>query len=136
RAPALACAPLYARPQYRPMATQEIGDPGPNFRLSKNVVPRRYALCIALDLDTWRFTGTVEIALDVSAATDTITLHALELTLHEARLVDGAAARIVPHPNAEAVSLVFPRPLPPGGATLRIAFEGTIVEKLRGLYRS
>ena len=118
------------------MATQELTDPGPNFRLSRDVVPRRYALRIELDLATWRFTGTVEIALEVAAPIDTITLHALELTLHEARLADGAAARIIAHPNAEAVSFVFPQPLAPGAATVRIAFEGTILEKLRGLYRS
>jgi puromycin-sensitive aminopeptidase len=100
------------------------------------VRPRRYALRFDLDLEAWRFTGDVEIALEVAARTDTITLHALDLELHEARLVDGTAARVVVHPQAEAVALVFPAPLEPGTATLRITFAGAILEKLRGLYRS
>jgi puromycin-sensitive aminopeptidase len=118
------------------MATHEPSDPGPNFRLSKQVLPRRYALRMELDLETWRFRGTVEIALEIAAPTDTVTMHALDLDLHEARLTDGRSARIVVHPQAEAVSLLFPTPLAAGAATLRIAFAGTILEKLRGLYRS
>ena len=118
------------------MSTRELADPGPNFRLSKSVRPRRYALRLELDLEAWRFTGTVEIDLAVAASIDTVTLHALDLELRGARLADGRVAQIVAHPQAEAVSLVFPSPLVPGAATLRIAFAGTILEKLRGLYRS
>ncbi len=116
------------------MATHE--DPGANFRLSKDVLPRRYALRLELDLDTWRFTGSVAIALEVARATDVVTLHALDLELHEARLTDGRTARIVVHPAAEAVSLVFPSALEPGATTLHVTFAGVILEKLRGLYRS
>jgi puromycin-sensitive aminopeptidase len=121
------------------MATHEPrdpADPGANFRLSKQVMPRRYALRLELDLDVWRFTGTADIALEITGRTDVVTLHALDLELREARIVDGPAARIVVHPDAEAASLVFPSPLQPGQATLHLRFAGTILEKLRGLYRS
>ena len=118
------------------MATSEPRDPGPNFRLSKQVLPRRYALRIELDLEHWRFSGSVDIDIAVAAPTDTITLHALDLEIAEARLTTSAAARVVVHPDAEAVSLVFPRPLGAGEVTLHLTFTGTILEKLRGLYRS
>src|SRR5215813_5831378 len=118
------------------MATHDPRDPGANFRLSKQVLPRRYALRFELDLEAWRYTGTVEITLDVAARTDVVTLHALDLELSEARIADGPAARIVVHPEAEAASLIFASPLEPGPATLHVRFAGTILEKLRGLYRS
>jgi len=118
------------------MATHDPADPGANFRLSKQVLPRRYALRLELDLDAWRFDGIAEITLDVATSTDVITLHALDLEIAEARLADGAPARVVVHPEAEAASLIFPSPLAPGQATLHLRFAGTILEKLRGLYRS
>ncbi len=118
------------------MATHEPRDPGANFRLSKQVLPRRYALRMELDLEHWRFTGSVDIEVAIATPTDTVTLHALDLDVAEARLTTGPAAHVVVHPDAEAVSLVFPQPLATGAATLRLVFAGTILEKLRGLYRS
>ena len=118
------------------MATREPRDPGPNFRLSKHVMPRRYDLRLELDLERWRYAGTVDIDVAIGAPTDTLTLHALELEIAEARLTTGATARVVVHPQAEAVSLLFPEPLAAGAATLHLAFAGAILEKLRGLYRS
>jgi len=121
------------------MATHEPrdpADPGANFRLSKQVMPRRYALRLELDLDAWHFTGTADVALEITGRTDVVTLHALDLELREARIVDGPAARIVVHHEAEAASLIFSAPLEPGQSTLHLRFAGTILEKLRGLYRS
>ena len=123
------------------MTIRKLDDPGVNFRLSKQVLPRRYDLALLLDLDTWRATGTVEIALEVTAPVDVVTLHALDLTIATAIVSHGGSdrpqpAEVVVHPHAEAVSLVWPQPIPPGAATLTIDFSGEIVEKLRGLYRS
>lgn len=119
------------------MAISELSDPGPNFRLSRHVWPRRYALRMELDLEAWRFDGIVEITLDVRERTDTITLHALDLDIREARLgTGGAPARVTTHPQAEAATFVFDAPIAPGTAALHIVFAGVILEKLRGLYRS
>lgn len=125
------------------MTTNPPADPGVNFRLSREVWPRRYDLRLALDLDGWRQRGTVAIDLELRAATPVITLHALDLEVATAKLhrpggpSDSlAATAIVVHPKAEAVSLCFPAPVGPGAATLTLEFSGEIVEKLRGLYRS
>ena len=67
------------------MATEQLNDPGPNFRLSRQVWPRRYDLRLVLDLERWRHTGTVAITLDLREPTDTITLHALDLEITSAR---------------------------------------------------
>lgn len=116
-------------------------DPGVNFRLSRDVWPLRYELRLALDLEHWRHQGTAAIAIDIRTTTSIVTLHALDLDVTAARLEGPGpglpvAARIVVHPDAEAVSLCFPAPVGPLRATLHLAFTGTIVEKLRGLYRS
>ncbi len=118
-----------------------LADPGVNFRLSKDVLPVRYRLHLALDLEHWRNEGTVEITIDVRARTDTITLHALELTITDARVAcaggtASVASEVVLHPQAEAVSLRFATPIGPGPATLTLVFHGEILERLRGLYRS
>ena len=132
------------------MVTHEPTDPGPNFRLAKHVLPLRYALRLALDLDAWRSTGSVAITLDVRERTDTITLHALDLAIDGARLTPdpaaghpgaaagaaSAATRITVQPEAETVTLAFPAAVEPGIATLALEFRGVIVDKLRGLYRS
>ncbi len=110
-------------------------DPGVNFRLSREVWPTRYDVRLALDLDAWRHTGEVTIALDVRTPTDVVTLHALDLDVTSAR-IGAATATVVVHPLAEAVSLCFPSVVPAGPAELTIAFHGEILEKLRGLYRS
>ncbi|MEO6028244.1 MAG: M1 family aminopeptidase [Candidatus Binatia bacterium] len=110
-------------------------DPGVNFRLSREVWPTRYDIRLALDLDAWRHQGEVTIALDVRTPTDVLTLHALDLDVTSAR-IGGAAATVVVHPKAEAISLCFAAPIPAGRAELTLVFTGEIVEKLRGLYRS
>jgi puromycin-sensitive aminopeptidase len=123
------------------MTVLTAGDPGPNFRLSKRVLPIRYDLRLALDLEAWRQTGTVAITLEVRERTDTVTLHALDLTIASARLEapsepGAAATSIEAHAQAEVVTLRFPRPVEPGMATLTLEFGGEIAERLRGLYRS
>jgi len=124
------------------MTTAAPADPGVNFRLSKDVMPRRYELQLGLDLEQWRQRGWVTISLDVRAPVDQITLHAIDLDITSARLApagDGqqiAPHALVTHPLAEAVTLVFDAPLAIGSATLTMEFSGEIVDKLRGLYRS
>ncbi len=68
------------------MASTQPADPGVNFRLSRDVWPRRYDLRLALDLERWRQHGTVAIDLELRAATAAITLHALDLEITAARL--------------------------------------------------
>ena len=50
-----------------------------DFRLSKEVMPARYALRIDVDLDNWRFTATEQIEVRVQRPVTTIALHAVDL---------------------------------------------------------
>jgi puromycin-sensitive aminopeptidase len=110
-----------------------------DFRLSKDVTPTRYALRIEVDLENWRFRASELIDVMVYRPTAEVVLHAIDLDIGSAQAV---AARITQsatlqfNAEAETVGLRFPVPLPVGPARLEIAFNGEILERLRGFYRS
>ncbi len=109
------------------------------FRLPRNVLPRRYELLIAPDLDASRFGGEVLIALEITEATSTVVLHArdLDVALVELRQ-DGAPvpAAMAVEPEHERLVITAEQPLRPGGATLELQFDGGISHGLLGFYRS
>jgi puromycin-sensitive aminopeptidase len=109
------------------------------FRLPRTVLPRRYELLIAPDLDASQYSGEVLIALEVTEATDTIVLHArgLEVALVELKQ-DGApvAATLIAEPDTERLRITAAQPLRPGDATLELQFDGAISHGLLGFYRS
>lgn len=110
-----------------------------DFRLSKAVRPIRYRLHIDVDLDAWRFTGSEEIDVRVDRPAHTVALHAVDLDISAATAA--VAGRTIPaavtvNPEAETAVLEFPEPLPVGDLRLELSFSGTILERLRGFYRS
>ena len=111
-----------------------------DFRLAKRIRPLRYDLSIDVDLDAWRFQASEKIDLDVQEATDIVTLHAvdLEVSAAYAMLPHGVQLTAQPtlNPEAETLSLQFARPLPLGTLQLCLTFDGEILARLRGFYRS
>jgi puromycin-sensitive aminopeptidase len=110
-----------------------------DFRLSKDVLPVRYDLRIEVDLEQWRFDATAGIDITVRRPTAAVVLHAVELDIRSATaLVTGKkyAAAVRLNSEAETATLHFSEPLPAGRARLEIDFSGTILERLRGFYRS
>jgi puromycin-sensitive aminopeptidase len=110
-----------------------------DFRLSKDVMPSRYTLRVEADLETWQFQGTERIELTVQQPTASIVLHAVDLQITSAHVT--AAGRTQPaavsyNAEAETVTLQVSQPVPSGGAQLDVTFGGTILERLRGFYRS
>jgi aminopeptidase N len=104
-------------------------------RLPTNVAPSHYDITITPDLATEKFSGSVAIDVDVKAATDTITLHSVELDLHDALVSDQPATVTYDVPNDIAI-LKLAQPLAVGPAHVVIKFDGKIAQGLRGLYLS
>ncbi len=110
------------------------------YRLPRTVVPTRYEIRLEPDLTTASFTGEESITVVVDQPTAEIVLNAAELAVTEATLDDGRGDRlhgeIALDEAAERCRLTFPRRVEPGTWRLRLAFRGTLNDKLRGFYRS
>jgi len=110
-----------------------------DFRLSKDVMPARYDLRIEVDLEEWRFDAAEVVDVTVRRPTAEVILHAVDLDIRSAVAVTGGTTQTATvgfNAEAETVSLRFSAPLPAGPARLELAFSGTILERLRGFYRS
>ena len=110
-----------------------------DFRLSKNVMPVRCDLRIEADLDHWRFSGSERIEVRVKKPVTEIVLHAVDLDVTAATAVSAGEERratVTYNREAETATLRFDDALATGTAYLDLQFSGTILERLRGFYRS
>jgi puromycin-sensitive aminopeptidase len=113
---------------------------GKNFRLPVDVRPKRYQAQLAVDLTENKFTGRLDIDVDLGQPRPSLTLHAIDLAVSDARLDAGgrtlSATSIQPDAESETLTFDFGAPLPAGPATLHLAWSGRFSPGLRGLYRS
>jgi aminopeptidase N/puromycin-sensitive aminopeptidase len=108
-------------------------------RLPKSVIPDHYAITITPDLAAAKFSGSETIDIDIKEPVDTITLHSVGLELHD--VVVGSGSKLLTptitfDETNETASLKFAQTVPPGRASMRIGFNGTLGDQLRGLYLS
>jgi puromycin-sensitive aminopeptidase len=110
------------------------------YRLPRHVIPTRYDLRLEPDLTNAAFTGEATIAMTVKQITQTILLNAVDLVLQSAEAEDARQhqlkAGIVLEHKTQRARLSFQEPLQPGEWRLRLAFQGTLNDQLRGFYRS
>jgi puromycin-sensitive aminopeptidase len=110
------------------------------YRLPRTAVPSRYDIRLEPDLTTLTFNGTETVALDISERVSDVTLNAIELTIETASLENdrGETIRATPSMDeaTERCRLTLASPAAPGRWRLRLAFRGTLNDKLRGFYRS
>jgi puromycin-sensitive aminopeptidase len=110
------------------------------YRLPRHVRPTRYDLRLEPDLTTLTFTGDETVTLEVQEATAEIVLNAVDLVFGEATLTNarGESQRGTPivDEGSERCRITFPARIEPGTWRLRLAFTGTLNDKLRGFYRS
>jgi aminopeptidase N len=108
-------------------------------RLPVSVIPDHYTITITPDLAAEKFSGQETIDVDIKEPIDTITLHSVDLDLHDVVVASGSKL-LSPTvsfdaPN-EMASLKFSQTMPPGKASIRISFNGSLGAQLRGLYLS
>jgi puromycin-sensitive aminopeptidase len=110
------------------------------YRLPRTVVPNRYEIRLEPDLTSASFTGTETVTVTVREPTAEIVLNAAELAVTEATITGGAGERsrgeVTLDEPTERCRISFPTRLAPGTWALRLAFRGTLNDKLRGFYRS
>ncbi len=108
-------------------------------RLPVTVIPDHYAITITPDLAAEKFSGQETIDVDVKEPIDTITFHSVDLDLHDVVVASGSKLLnptvTLDAPN-EMASLKFSQTVPPGKASIRISFNGSLSAQLRGLYLS
>jgi puromycin-sensitive aminopeptidase len=102
-------------------------------RLPRTVVPSRYKVSLAPQLDEASFTGIVSIFATATEPSSEIVLNAIELTIHSVT-VNG---RDCPWELMEDLErLVITCDTVPGEIEIGISFTGILNDKLRGFYRS
>jgi len=108
-------------------------------RLSGTVIPEHYTLWFAPDLAKATFRGRETIRVQLKTPASSITLHAAEIEFVEAAIEAAGGsqtARVTLNAKAETATLTVPQQLPAGPATIRIAYNGILNDKLRGFYLS
>ncbi len=115
-------------------------EPKSEFRLPSNVKPSRYELTLRPDLEHFKVAGHVLIELAVRAPTDCIVLNAVDLGFLEtyAESADGTRlnGRVLVDEASELAKIFFDGILGCGKWKLSINFQGVLLEKLKGFYRS
>jgi aminopeptidase N len=104
-------------------------------KLPKTVVPVHYAIELTPDLKQLTLDGSEVVDIEVREPTARFTLNALNMTLDNAVIDDGAQrAEIALDATAETATLTFPQPLAAGAHRLRIGFSARINSFAQGLF--
>jgi puromycin-sensitive aminopeptidase len=110
------------------------------YRLPRTVVPQRYDLRLEPDLTTLTFRGHETVTVDVTEAVAEVSCNAVQLAIDEVVIDNGRGesyrGTVSIDEQHERCRFTFPGTLAPGTWRLRIAFQGTLNDKLRGFYRS
>ena len=109
------------------------------YRLPTSIIPSRYEIRLAPDLEGASFDGQETIALEVREQSEEIALNAAELEVLSAEITDESgrswpcASRL--DEDTERLHLRPPDSLAPGKWQLKLSFRGTLNDRLRGFYR-
>lgn len=110
-----------------------------DYRLPRDVLPTDYAIDLDASPKRSAFSGTLVLTAKVKKVTDTIELHAKDLTVSDVRLKAKGlrgqiGVKIKKHPDRETVALIFDRQLPKGEIQVTMAFRGKLSHAMNGLY--
>ncbi|HEY2735799.1 MAG TPA: hypothetical protein VGI70_17500, partial [Polyangiales bacterium] len=135
---ASASQPMAAKTTPPPTAA---GEPVPTGRLPSAVRPLAYALDLRVFPKEERFSGQVQITLELETSRRSIWLHGKGLHVSSVKAtVSGAPGAVIAgtfkQVNDDGVaSIAFDKPLPAGQSVLRIDYDAPFNKQLEGLYR-
>ncbi len=135
-----ATASTTTRPQGEDMNLDDTSGNTNPYRLPRHVIPTRYELRLEPDLARATFTGKAVVILTITQPTTTIVMNAVDLTISQADIAGPTGAHQATSIEADEplqrCRVAFAQALVPGEWTLRLTFQGTLNDKLRGFYRS
>ena len=102
-------------------------------QLPRTVRPLHYTIAATPDAEHLRFTGRVQIDVDVLQATDTVVINAVDMDFSSATL-DGAQGRTTMDEEAQTATIRFPAAIQPGRHRLTIDYRGKIYTQAAGLF--
>jgi aminopeptidase N len=106
-------------------------------RLPDVVVPDNYRLTLTPDFNRDDFAGDETIQIRVLRPTFSVVLNSLEIEFHEATVVSGGAtqvAKVTIDKQKQMATLMVPKQLNAGPATIHIRYTGILNNQLRGFY--
>jgi alanyl aminopeptidase len=137
RPPALALSSSSAAPASAPPVAD---DPAPTLRLPTDVKPLAEALELHLDPRQDRFSGAVDIDLELSQPRSVVWLHGRDLHVSAAALTPAGGSAIPAtwtQVDESGIASVKPaRPLSPGKARLHLEFDAPFATGQKGLYKA
>ncbi|XP_047056599.1 aminopeptidase M1-C-like [Lolium rigidum] len=107
-------------------------------RLPRFAKPSYYELRFHPDLISYTFSGVVAITVDILQTTRFLVINVVDLTIDHASIhfKDLAPTEVVFFKDDQIMVLGFGKELPLGEGVLRMNFNGTLNDDLRGFYRS
>ena len=111
--------------------------------LPDTIKPSHYTLLIHPDLDKHTFSGQVDIAIEATAASSVVVLHAHELEIQQASYAAVGASAAVPcvvgnfEKEEQSVQITLAAPMAAGEkGILSLSFTGLLNDQLAGFYRT
>ena len=101
-------------------------------------IPLHYDVTLTPDLESFRFSGSVTIAGELSSLQREVVLNVLELAVWHCRVDTGQDDEACPFtvdPSKEELTIQLPRQMV-GNLKISVDFEGMINDRMAGLYRS
>ena len=108
-------------------------------RLPTTVIPTHYTLKLTPDLKAATFSGDEAIDVNISQATRSITLNAIEINFLSVTIFPNGPQQtgtVSLDAGKQQATFTFPKPLPAGNATIKIHYTGILNDELRGFYLS
>ncbi|MEZ0310589.1 MAG: M1 family metallopeptidase [Myxococcota bacterium] len=108
-----------------------------DYRLSKDITPRAYAIHLFATPKKMTFSGTVRISLKSRVASEVVELHARDLTVGDVVAIVGKKkikGKAKLRKDRETVELRFPKELPKGAFEITTSFKGKLNPSMHGLY--